>query len=89
MRNLCLLLLNGILMSGLVQITTSRGEVPRDLKVFVSMDDAPKRLFAAGASGTQAAPWIMSGHKYLFTLEDSGGRELARDIRDLRQPRRR
>jgi hypothetical protein len=62
---------------------------PQGSQVFVSMDDAPKRLFATGASGTQAAPWIMSGHKYLFTLEDSGGREVARDIRDLRQPRRR
>ena len=62
---------------------------PEGSQVFVSMDDAPKRLFAGGRSGTQAAPWIMSGHKYLFTLEDSRGRELARDVRDLRQPRRR
>jgi hypothetical protein len=62
---------------------------PEGSQVFVSMDDAPKRLVAAGTSGTQAAPWIMSGHKYLFTLEDSSGRELARDTRDLRQPRRR
>jgi hypothetical protein len=61
---------------------------PEGSQVFVSMDDAPKRLFAAGASGTQAAPWIMAGHKYVFTLE-AGGRELARDVNDLRQRRRR
>jgi hypothetical protein len=58
-------------------------------QVFVSVDDSPKRLFASGASGTQAAPWIMAGHKYVFTLEDANGRELARDVRDLRQTRRR
>jgi len=62
---------------------------PEGSQVFVSADDAPKRLFAAAASGTQPAPWIRSGHKYLFTLEDSRGRELVRDVRDLRQPRRR
>jgi hypothetical protein len=62
---------------------------PKGSQVFVSMDDAPKRLFAEGASGTQAAPWIMAGHKYVFTLEDARGRELARDVNDLRQRRRR
>jgi len=62
---------------------------PEGAQVFVSMDDAPKRLFAAGKSGTQAAPWIRSGHKYLFTLEDPSGREIARDTLNLLQPRQR
>jgi hypothetical protein len=62
---------------------------PQGSQVFVSMDDAPKRLFAAGASGTQAAPWIMTGHKYVFILEDASGRELDRDVNDLRERRRR
>jgi hypothetical protein len=62
---------------------------PQGSQVFVSMDDAPKRLFAAGASGTQAAPWIVAGHKYVFILEDASGRELDRDVNDLRERRRR
>jgi hypothetical protein len=62
---------------------------PQGSQVFVSVDDQPKRLFAASAAGTLEAPWIRRGHKYAFILEDSNGRELARDINDLRQSRTR
>lgn len=57
--------------------------------VYVQVDDNPKRLFSDEASGNQPAPWISYGHKYVFTLEDPNGREIARDERDLRQRRSR
>ena len=60
---------------------------PAASQVFVQVDNNPKRLFSTDASGSQAAPWISYGHKYVFTLEDPNGRELARDERDLRQRR--
>ena len=60
---------------------------PEGSKVFVQVDDNPRQLFGAGASGTQPAPWILSGHRYVFVLQDASGREIARDENDLRQPR--
>jgi hypothetical protein len=60
---------------------------PADSKVFVQVDNNPRQLFAAGASGSQAAPWILSGHRYVFILQDPNGNEIARDENDLRQPR--
>jgi hypothetical protein len=70
-------------------ITTLPGRAPRVHRFSYPWTTRRNACSLAGRSGTQAAPWIMSGHKYLFTLEDSRGRELARDVRDLRQPRRR
>jgi hypothetical protein len=61
---------------------------PAQSQVFVQVDNNPRQLFAAGASGSQAAPWITYGHKYVFTLEGPNGREIARDENDLRQRRR-
>lgn len=61
---------------------------PQAAQVFVQVDNNPRQLFAAGASGTQPAPWISYGHRYVFTLEDANGREIARDENDLRQRRR-
>jgi hypothetical protein len=62
---------------------------PAASEVYVQVDDNPKRLFSDQASGKQPAPWISSGHKYVFILEDPNGREIARDERDLRQRRAR
>ena len=61
---------------------------PAGSRVYVLMDDEPRKLFSADASGNAPAPWITSGHRYVFVLEDSNGREIARDERDLRQGRR-
>jgi hypothetical protein len=46
--------------------------------------DNRKRLFSADESGAQPAPWIRHGHKYVFTLVDQNGKEIARDENDLR-----
>jgi hypothetical protein len=62
-------------------------KAPAASKVYVQIDDQPKRLFASGLSGNQPAPWMTSGHRYLFILEDSNGREIARDENDLRTVR--
>jgi len=37
-------------------------------EVWLSMDGAPETLFARADSGTQSAPWILSGHDYRFNL---------------------
>jgi len=60
---------------------------PANSKVFVQVDNNSRQLFASGASGSQPAPWIMSGHRYTFILQDANGTEIARDENDLRQPR--
>ena len=60
---------------------------PAASNVYVQVDDNPRRLFGSGETGNQPAPWITRGHKYVFTLEDPNGRELARDENDLRQNR--
>jgi hypothetical protein len=57
--------------------------------VYVQVDNQPLKLFASGASGTQAAPWIQQGHVYTFILHDANGNELARDQVDLRSNNRR
>src|SRR5688572_963872 len=62
---------------------------PAASQVYVQVDSNPKRLFSTDASGNQPAPWITFGHKYVFTVEDPNGRELARDERDLTQRRTR
>jgi len=62
-------------------------KAPAASQVFVQVDDGTKRLFSADASGSQPAPWISSGHKYVFLIEDPNGKEIARDERDLRQRR--
>ena len=61
----------------------------QNAKVFVEVDNEPPKLFASGASGTQAAPWIERGHRYVFVLTDRNDREIARDLLDLRSYRRR
>ena len=58
-----------------------------DLIKNLLLDNDPRQLFAAGASGTQLAPWMSSGHLYLFVLQDANGYEIARDQSDLRQKR--
>jgi len=60
---------------------------PANARVYVQMDNTPRTLFAEGASGTQAAPWMTSGHLYIFVLQDPNGNEIARDQSDLRQRR--
>jgi ribosomal protein L24E len=57
---------------------------PSNARVYVQSDNNPRQLFASGDSGTQLAPWIQNGHVYVFILVDNGGRELARDVLDLR-----
>jgi hypothetical protein len=60
---------------------------PENGRVYVYVDNEPRKLFAAGQSGTQPASWIESGHLYVFVLEDANGNEIARDRLDLRQRR--
>ena len=60
---------------------------PANSQVYVLVDNNPRKLFAAGAAGTQAAPWMLSGHLYVFVLQDQNGNEIARDQNDLRQQR--
>jgi hypothetical protein len=62
---------------------------PRDGRVYVQVDNNPLQLFASGESGTQEAPWISPGHVYTFILMDQNGKEIARDVQDLRRPYRR
>jgi len=57
---------------------------PDDGRLFVQVDNNPVQLFASGRSGTQRAPWIERGHRYLFILRDAQGNEIARDQRTLR-----
>jgi hypothetical protein len=64
-----------------------RWQGPANAQVYVQVDNNRRQLFAAGASGTQAAPWITSGHLYVFVLQDPNGNEIARDQSDLRQKR--
>src|SRR5262245_51835982 len=47
-----------------------RWEAPETVRVYVRMDNEPMKLFAEGASGSQAAPWIMQGHIYDFVAFD-------------------
>src|SRR2546430_417752 len=61
---------------------------PTMAHIYVQVDNDPRQLFAAGVSGNQPAPWITSGHRYVFMMEDANGNELARDENDLRQNRR-
>jgi hypothetical protein len=61
----------------------------KNAKLFVAVDNDQPKLFAAGSSGTQAAPWIQQGHIYVFVLRDNQGSEIARDTVDLRSYRRR
>ena len=64
-----------------------RWKGPAGSRVFVQEDDGPRVLFSGNATGTQEAPWIRAGHRFVFLLVDSNGREIARDVRDLRQRR--
>jgi hypothetical protein len=57
---------------------------PDDSSLYVQVDNSAPQLFASGKSGTQRAPWITRGHRYLFILRDSAGNELARDQKALR-----
>ena len=60
---------------------------PENAKVYVLVDNNPRKLFAGGATGTQSAPWMLSGHLYVFVLQDQNGNEIARDQKDLRRQR--
>lgn len=44
--------------------TGSRG----DGQIYASVDGGPQRLFAEGSSGSAPAPWVTSGHLYIFSL---------------------
>jgi len=60
---------------------------PSDSRVYVQVDNNPKQLFASGTTGSEPAPWISRGHRYVFTLETPNGREIARDENDLSRRR--
>jgi hypothetical protein len=60
---------------------------PQNARVYVLVDNEAPKLFAAGPSGNQAAPWIVEGHVYTFSLQDANGNEIARDQMDTRQRR--
>jgi hypothetical protein len=55
---------------------------PPDSRVFVKVD-GQKRLFSTENSGAHPAPWMRPGRKYVFTLVDQNGKELAKDENDL------
>ena len=65
-----------------------RWQAPATVRLYVQVDNEPTKLFAEGASGSQAAPWIEFGHLYTFMVRDINGNEVARDRLDLRQRRR-
>jgi hypothetical protein len=65
-----------------------RWQAPATARVYVMVDNEPMKLFAEGQSGTQEAPWIQSGHLYVFVMQDLRGNEIARDRLDLRGRRR-
>jgi hypothetical protein len=53
--------------------------------VYVQVDNGSPRLLASGLSGTQPAPWMTTGHRYTFTLQDGNGNVIAQDQMDLTQ----
>jgi len=57
---------------------------PPNTSLYVQVDNEAPKLFAAGQSGVQQAPWITQGHTYVFILRDQNGNEIARDQEDLR-----
>ena len=59
-------------------------EAPEIARVFVQVDNQPRKLFAEGKSGTQEAPWISPGHVYIFIVQDLNGNVISRDRLDLR-----
>jgi hypothetical protein len=76
--------------NGSIRIGSDRNiswQGPANGQIYVQVDNNPRQLFASGASGTQLAPWITSGHLYVFVLQDPNGNEIARDQSDLRQRR--
>ena len=65
-----------------------RWQAPSTVRVYVQVDNEPWKLFAEGASGSQPAPWIQSGHSYQFIVQDMNGNEITRDRLDLTRFRR-
>jgi hypothetical protein len=61
----------------------------RTANLYVQVDNEAQKLFASGPSGTQDAPWMTEGHRYLFVLKDANGNEIARDTEDTRSSQRR
>jgi hypothetical protein len=59
-------------------------QAPEAARIYVQVDNNPRKLFAEGQSGTQEAPWISGGHRYVFVMVDADGYEIARDVIDLR-----
>lgn len=60
-------------------------EAPGVARIYVQVDNNPRKLFAEGQSGTQEAPWMIGGHRYVFIMVDSSGYEIGRDVMDLRR----
>src|SRR5207247_2532376 len=60
----------GHLGSTTVTWSTGRSE---DGQVYVSESGQPEKLFAAGSSGSQEAPWIRAGASYEFHLYGGPG----------------
>jgi hypothetical protein len=61
---------------------------PPDSRVYFQMDNTRRQLFSNSSIGAEPAPWISTGHRYVFTLVDRNGREIARDEYDLRRSSR-
>jgi hypothetical protein len=61
---------------------------PPDSRVYFQMDNTRRQLFSQSSFGVEPAPWISSGHRYVFVLVDRNGREIARDEYDLRRATR-
>jgi hypothetical protein len=59
-------------------------QAPPNARVYVQVDNQTPRLFASGQSGTENAPWMQSGHMYVFILQDANGNEIGRTALDLR-----
>jgi hypothetical protein len=61
---------------------------PADSRVYYQTDNNRRQLFSSASVGVERAPWIASGHRYVFVLVDRNGREIARDEYDLRRTMR-
>jgi hypothetical protein len=61
---------------------------PPDARVYFQMDNARRQLFSNASAGIEPAPWLSTGHRYVFVLVDRNGREIARDEYDLRRSTR-
>ena len=73
---------------GVAEVSWDAGDVP-GAELWVSANSEPEHLFAGGANGMQAAPWIKAPGSYTFRLYGGEGRSTILDtVRVTAEPRR-